>query len=66
MNIPVDTALLAAKAGFPFALVSVGVASAPGWKELRWFALLAATAAGYELFEWGPPLGSDLTLDWLT
>lgn len=58
MNLPAAASLVAAAIGFFFAFLSVGFASAPGWKELRWFALIAATAAAYDVCDIAPSIGA--------
>ncbi len=58
MNLPAAASLVAAAIGFFFAFLSVGFASAPGWKELRWFALIAATAAAYDVCDLAPSIGA--------
>jgi signal transduction histidine kinase/ActR/RegA family two-component response regulator len=47
MSYPFILAVCGATLGAFFALVSVALAKAPGWKELRWFAVIAASAGGY-------------------
>ena len=47
MNFPAAASVVASAVGLLFALLAMGLASAPGWRELRWFAVIAATASGY-------------------
>src|ERR1700722_5937950 len=47
MSYPFILAICGATAGGLFALISLALAKAPGWKELRWFAVIAASAGAY-------------------
>ncbi len=49
MLVPFALSLTAASVGLLAALLSLGMSSAPGWKELRWFAVTAALAAAFVL-----------------
>jgi signal transduction histidine kinase len=47
LNIATTVSMTAFVVGVLFSALTLGFSSAPGWKELRWFALCAALAAGY-------------------
>jgi signal transduction histidine kinase/CheY-like chemotaxis protein len=47
MNYQFVLAVCGAALGGFFAVLSLAFAKAPGWRGLRWFALIAASAAGY-------------------
>ena len=47
MSFPFVLAVCGATLGSFFALLSLALAKAPGWKELRWFALIAGSAGAY-------------------
>lgn len=49
MLVPFALSLTAASVGLLAALLSLGMSLAPGWKELRWFAVTAALAAAFVL-----------------
>lgn len=53
MLVPFALSLTAASVGLLAALLSLGMSSAPGWKELRWFAVTAALAAAFVLANMG-------------
>jgi signal transduction histidine kinase/ActR/RegA family two-component response regulator len=47
MSFPFILAVSGATLGCFFALLSLALATAPGWKELRWFAVIAGSAGAY-------------------
>ena len=47
MSFPFVLAICGATLGGFFALLSLALAKAPSWKELRWFALIAGSAGAY-------------------
>jgi two-component system sensor histidine kinase HydH len=49
LTLPATISIAIAVVGFLAALVAVAISSAPGCRELRWFAAAAATAGGYVL-----------------
>lgn len=49
MTLPAALSITSASVGLLAALLALGMSSAPGWRELRWFALCAALAAIFNL-----------------
>lgn len=49
MTVPATVSITAASIGLLAALLAFGMSSAPGWRELRWFALCATFAALFSL-----------------
>ncbi|MBX3232747.1 MAG: hypothetical protein KIT84_43500 [Labilithrix sp.] len=49
MTLPAAFSLTSASVGLLAALLALGMSSAPGWRELRWFALCATFAAFFNL-----------------
>lgn len=49
LTLPATLAFVSASIGLSTALLTFGLSSAPGWRELRWFALSATFAALYSL-----------------
>ncbi|MEO8875309.1 MAG: histidine kinase dimerization/phospho-acceptor domain-containing protein, partial [Polyangiaceae bacterium] len=58
MNVAAAASLVSAAIAFFLAFLSLRFASAPGWKELRWFAVIAATAGAYCVFDLPPTTGA--------
>ena len=49
MTLPASLSFVSASVGLLAALLALAMSSAPGWRELRWFAACAATAALFNL-----------------
>lgn len=49
MTIPATLSVVSASIGLLTALLTLGMSSAPGWRELRWFSACAALAALFNL-----------------
>ncbi len=65
MTIPAAISIAAAALGLGFALLSLWMARAPGWKEMRYFSLLAVTGGLYCLFDLGVSIdASDAVISW--
>ncbi|MEO8800068.1 MAG: ATP-binding protein [Polyangiaceae bacterium] len=62
VNVAAAASLVSAAIAFFLAFLSLRFASAPGWKELRWFAVIAASAGAYCLFDLPATTGAPAAL----
>lgn len=63
MTLPAALSITSASVGLLAALLALGLSSAPGWRELRWFGIAAALAALFNLAN--APVTLDFSADFV-